>query len=85
MKEMTPEEQKEAIRLLRALVQKALRYAESHKSKSTATPTHRLHDSLLLANAIDEAQTFCNERQDLTALLEKSLEMLRGRETLNTE
>lgn len=82
---MTEDEQKEAVRLLRTLVQKALEYAKSHKTRSTATPKHRLHDSLLLANAIDEAQTFCNERQDLTAMLERTLEMVRGRETLNTE
>jgi hypothetical protein len=84
LKAMTEDEQKEALRLLRLLIQKALKYAESHKSKSDATPQHRLHDSLMLAEAIDEARGFCNDQQDLQALLERGLEMFSGPGPLKT-
>lgn len=73
IKAMSKEEQEASIGIIRTLIQKAMKYAESHKTGATASKTERLHDSLALATAIDEGKEFCNKQQDLMGALMESL------------
>lgn len=61
MKPLTKEQQEEAIRLLRNLLQKVDRYSKSHAATVKTTAQHKLHDTMALADAWQQADEWSRD------------------------
>lgn len=66
MRDLTKAEQDEAVRVLRFLLQKLKRYTVSHSGASISSPQARCHDTLLLADAITQAEEFLTPLKEET-------------------